>query len=498
MCAAFAFAVALALVYLSFEMTFVSRADRASPGDERSSVAFPMCNGNGRRFPIPRARRHQSSKTRTLTVPEELLDGESAFDVCQAPLPSSVFDALRSLRVFMPIVGSGFCAAHHWAGKDGRCGSFAPNESAARQCLNCQDAVFWSPDECWPFAADVLESVNWTAQVSFSWSADLPSPIQRLYWGGRPWPSHGPLLVSTQNGRGLAGVLDAQSERFAPACMYYRDVYVHGPTESFEFDETEARDVLFVLAQSFDNATYHILVDLMPRILPHMQALLSENVTMVFGESPGENAYFLAWMDFFFGGKQRFEYLSSWTAASQYRYGRRVHMPVNHAPGAPFLNVLELTWLRAIVLSKLAPPSPAAPFTVLALRRFGSRRDAEVIDGFCEVIAAVLPDNVRIRMFDDNDAALMGCLTCQLQMFAEADVVLGFEGAGMSNVLFLRPGSLAVVFAQFDDAKRDSFFLQLAMLSGARSVAPALSCKVSDVAAMISNFARDWSNKRKR
>ena len=46
---------------------------------------------------------------------------------------------------------------------------------------------------------------------------------------------------------------------------------------------------------------------------------------------------------------------------------------------------------------------------------------------------------------------LMKCRSCQIKMFADADVVLAAHGAGLTNTMFMRPGGLVIeVVSRFD------------------------------------------------
>jgi hypothetical protein len=52
----------------------------------------------------------------------------------------------------------------------------------------------------------------------------------------------------------------------------------------------------------------------------------------------------------------------------------------------------------------------------------------------------------NVKLFSDKDEKLMGCHPCQIKAFAEADVLIGMHGAGLSNMLYMKPNRYAVVF----------------------------------------------------
>jgi hypothetical protein len=59
--------------------------------------------------------------------------------------------------------------------------------------------------------------------------------------------------------------------------------------------------------------------------------------------------------------------------------------------------------------------------------------------------------NHTLDIFSDTNATLMTCPLCQAEKFSRADVVIGYHGAGLSNAMFMRPGSVLVeVIAKFD------------------------------------------------
>ncbi len=56
-----------------------------------------------------------------------------------------------------------------------------------------------------------------------------------------------------------------------------------------------------------------------------------------------------------------------------------------------------------------------------------------------------------VDLFSDSNATLMTCPLCQAEKFANADIVVGFHGAGLSNAMFMRPGGVLVeVVSKYD------------------------------------------------
>jgi hypothetical protein len=67
---------------------------------------------------------------------------------------------------------------------------------------------------------------------------------------------------------------------------------------------------------------------------------------------------------------------------------------------------------------------------------------------------SILPQyfpNATIHIFSDVNTTLMTCPLCQADAFRIADLAIGYHGAGLSNAMFMRPGSVLVeVIAKFD------------------------------------------------
>ncbi|KAJ1432298.1 hypothetical protein B484DRAFT_395042 [Ochromonadaceae sp. CCMP2298] len=59
----------------------------------------------------------------------------------------------------------------------------------------------------------------------------------------------------------------------------------------------------------------------------------------------------------------------------------------------------------------------------------------------------------RVDIFADTDEKLMTCPLCQVRAFHRADVVIGMHGAGLSNAMFMRPGSVLVEVVYDFDAR---------------------------------------------
>jgi capsular polysaccharide biosynthesis protein len=49
---------------------------------------------------------------------------------------------------------------------------------------------------------------------------------------------------------------------------------------------------------------------------------------------------------------------------------------------------------------------------------------------------------------------MMSCFECQVQAFAETDVLIGMHGAGLSNMLYMKPNSAVIELAPYGNDGR--------------------------------------------
>lgn len=71
-----------------------------------------------------------------------------------------------------------------------------------------------------------------------------------------------------------------------------------------------------------------------------------------------------------------------------------------------------------------------------------------------------------IELFADTNKTLMTCPLCQADAFFRADVVIGMHGAGLSNAMFMRPGSVMVEVVHDFDARHAPIIGIFPRLSG--------------------------------
>jgi hypothetical protein len=62
--------------------------------------------------------------------------------------------------------------------------------------------------------------------------------------------------------------------------------------------------------------------------------------------------------------------------------------------------------------------------------------------------------NYSVKLYSDRNETLMTCFSCQIREFAAADVLIGVHGAGLSNMLYMKPSSAVVEFAPYGNDGR--------------------------------------------
>jgi hypothetical protein len=60
-------------------------------------------------------------------------------------------------------------------------------------------------------------------------------------------------------------------------------------------------------------------------------------------------------------------------------------------------------------------------------------------------------DNYRIAIVGDGNDKLTHCVACQIRLYEQADVLVGIHGAGLTNIMFMKPGAVLVeLIGEFD------------------------------------------------
>ena len=137
-----------------------------------------------------------------------------------------------------------------------------------------------------------------------------------------------------------------------------------------------------------------------------------------------------------------------------------------------FLRMLDIHESKGLVVSP-----PITRPTVLVLTRSPGQYTQNKADyttrrwpkeKFPLMLAALqenFPNHI-IELFSDQNKTLMTCPLCQAAAFFRADVVVGMHGAGLSNAMFMRPGSVVVEVVYDFDARHAPIIGIFPRLSG--------------------------------
>ena len=108
--------------------------------------------------------------------------------------------------------------------------------------------------------------------------------------------------------------------------------------------------------------------------------------------------------------------------------------------------------------------APSKPVMLLMKRSTGAKHTRNAGDlvrqwstAFTERILNALKSQFpeyEVKLFSDTDEKLMRCHACQIRAFAEADVLIGMHGAGLSNQLYMKPSSAVVELCPYQNDGR--------------------------------------------
>jgi hypothetical protein len=71
---------------------------------------------------------------------------------------------------------------------------------------------------------------------------------------------------------------------------------------------------------------------------------------------------------------------------------------------------------------------------------------------FIDLLKVEYPTH-EIVIFSDLNTTLLASPEAQIRLFREADIAIGFHGAGLTNTMYMRPGSLVVEVIGFFDSR---------------------------------------------
>lgn len=224
---------------------------------------------------------------------------------------------------------------------------------------------------------------------------------------------------------------------------------------------------IFVMTQYDDTQIGQFMQEALPKLVYHLDWLYANpDVRIHFGftKQPTVPAFVLP--HFFFRHLKLEHRLINGTV-----YANEVYMPREGGCQDIGYNAWEVVSMRERFLrdldfheSKSFVVSPPIKPTVLVLTRSPGpytqnkadfRTRSWPKDKFPLMLQALQENfpNHNIELFSDLNKTLMTCPLCQAEAFFRADVVVGMHGAGLSNSMFMRPGSTVVEVVYDFDAR---------------------------------------------
>jgi hypothetical protein len=148
-------------------------------------------------------------------------------------------------------------------------------------------------------------------------------------------------------------------------------------------------------------------------------------------------------------------------------FAREVYVPNVGYSHAPYYNMWNLVSIRNHVEKRHGAPSPLSQNRrniLVMLRDKGRRLDTKQFSAsFFEQMELLLPNDTIIKYAASN-ATLMTCLTCQMKVFQEADVIIGSHGAGLSHLMWAKEG--ATVLEVLPSPGDSSIYAELPFMFG--------------------------------
>lgn len=237
---------------------------------------------------------------------------------------------------------------------------------------------------------------------------------------------------------------------------------------------------LFIVAEVDDTYVYHVHLEIMPRIIYHLQFLLDNpDVKILVGcDAKKTPAATLAGLEHGLLSMKPFMDLAGLSmdrlVVHTHVYAHEAYLPMEGACQDPVFNTWQILTMRKLFLDKLGmgmgmgleqrQPPAARPVMMLMKRSANSKHTRnghdsvrQWTDAFAlrimQHLRAAFPTH-RVVLYSDKNETMMKCHACQIQAFAEADVLIGVHGAGLSNMLYMRPNSAVVELAPYGNDGR--------------------------------------------
>jgi len=267
----------------------------------------------------------------------------------------------------------------------------------------------------------------------------------------------------SHEGVAVAKAAKSSSMKCAPGTPFTEHVYFH--------------ERVFVVAEVDDTYVYHIHLEIMPRLIYHLDFLLANpDIKILVGcdSKKGLNRTEAGLAH----GLQSMRPLMKMAGLSMDRlivhshiYAQEIYLPMEGGCQDPVYNTWQILKMRKVFMDFLNLPQPSGgggekqqPVILLMKRSSGTKHTRnghdsvrQWNDAFTNRMLQALKTSFprfEVRLFSDKNETLMACHECQIRAFAETDLLIGIHGAGLSNMLYMKPNSAVVEIGPYGNDGR--------------------------------------------
>lgn len=238
---------------------------------------------------------------------------------------------------------------------------------------------------------------------------------------------------------------------------------------------------IFVVAEADDTHIYHIHLEIIPRLVYHLEFLLAnpdikilvscDTVTSRLAEVVKAKglAFMEPYMAFIGLSMDRL-------VVHRHVYASKVYLPMEGGCQDPVYNTWQILHMRRIFMLKsnrnpdelginwVAEKGRRKPVMMLIKRSFGAthtRNHGDLVRQWSDDFTHIITENLQkafpsysIQLFSDKNVTVMSSIKKQVVAVNNANVMIGIHGAGLANMIYMRPNSAVVEFAPFGNDGR--------------------------------------------
>lgn len=149
-------------------------------------------------------------------------------------------------------------------------------------------------------------------------------------------------------------------------------------------------------------------------------------------------------------------------------FAQEVYLPMEGGCQDPIYNTWQILHMRQLFMHSLGLSDTKSvtskPVMLLLKRSSGSkhtRNGHDLVrqwnDDFTSSVLSALQvqfPSYEVKLYSDRNETLMRCYGCQISAFAEASVLIGVHGAGLGNMIYMKPNSAVVELAPYGNDGR--------------------------------------------